>query len=82
MRKEFVYRKKLEEYNEYYRALCDKRALLFSSVGNEEPFASKEYAENFLLALKIFKKKVPRRVIKERYDDFRDARDLALVVLK
>lgn len=82
MRKLFVYRKKLEEYNRYYLELCDKRTLLFSSVGSEEPDTSRKYALDFLVALRIFKGTVPCRIIRERFEDFRDAKDLALVVLE
>ncbi len=82
MIKEFVYRKKLELYQAQYAELCNRRTQLYSSIGYEQPQVSIEEAENFLLALKIFNKKVPRRVIRERFDDFRDAKDLALVVLK
>lgn len=82
MRKEFVYRKKLELYKAYYEKVSDSRTLLYSAVGDEEHYVSKEYASNFLLALRMFKKVVPRRVIRERFEDFRDAKDLAVEVLE
>ncbi len=82
MRKEFVYRKKLELYKSYYERARDLRTLLYSSVGDEDHNQSGEDALNFLTALRIFKKAVPKRIIRERFDDFRDAKDLALLVLE
>ena len=82
MRKEFVYRKKLEFYRTQYEDLCNRRTLLFSSIGDEDSYSIREYALNFLVGLKIFKKAVPNRVIRERFEDFRDAKDLAQEVLK
>lgn len=82
MRREFVHRRKLELYQSYYEKVRDGRTRLYSSVGCEEPYESKECALNFLVALKIFKGIVPKRVIRERFEDFRDAKDLALEVLK
>lgn len=82
MIKEFVHRKKLKLYQSYYEKIRDGRTRLYSSVGCEEPYESKECASNFLLALSIFRKIVPERVIRERFEDFRDARDLASEVLK
>ncbi len=56
MIKEFVHRKKLQDYKLYYEWVRDLRTLLYSSVGNEEHYVSRKYALDFLVALRIFKK--------------------------
>ena len=64
-----------------YREICDERIRLYNFLDFEEPDKIREKAYNFLLKLKIFRKKVPMQVIIERFEDFRDAKDLACDVL-
>jgi len=77
IRRKFVHRKDLDLYKEYYKTVCNRRILLYNSIEDEEPLETIDRAWNFLTALSFFKANVPRRVIREKFENFEEERGLA-----
>jgi hypothetical protein len=71
-----------EEYRDYYFQLCNKRILFYNAIGNNNNVELSNSACNFLCALNVFENKIPREIIIEKFEDFRQARNLAKEILR
>jgi hypothetical protein len=83
--REFIYqptKEELEAYRKYYDAVCEKRIFFYNEIGNENKKELADCACNFLYALNIFEDKVPKRIIRERFEDFKQAGDLAREIIR
>ncbi len=70
-----------KRYRDYYFQVCNKRILFYNAINNDNGQLS-ESAYNFLFALRIFENEVPRKIIREQFENFKNVKGLVLEILK
>ncbi len=69
-------------FTKYYLDTYNKRILFYNQIGDDCRMDVVNCAYDFLRSLDVFRERVPRQIIAERFENFKEARSLAKNILK